>query len=130
MDDLTIGNLQGAAFDAEAMHALARRGSSPVQPQGLAALDLNRSGKDMDLDQAAQELQGLLFSQMLKAMREAVPESEFLPKGTGEKTFESFLDEEYVKHLTQEMGETELTQAIKEQLERMMGASMDRKNTD
>ena len=53
--------------------------------------------KDKELREVASEFESLFITQMLKVMRESVPESELLPKSQGEKVFRSMLDQEYAK---------------------------------
>lgn len=50
------------------------------------------------LQEAAQEMEAIVIQQMLKAMRDTVPEGEgIFAKSNAQKTFESMLDVEYAR---------------------------------
>jgi Rod binding domain-containing protein len=72
--------------------------------------------KSADMDKLLGEFQGIMFSEMMKAMRSTVPKSDLFKKSTGEETFESFLDEQYANATSQGVGGLGLTEALKQQL--------------
>lgn len=46
---------------------------------------------------ACREFEAVFYQQILKQMRESIPQSDWLNGGTGENIFRDFLDEEYAK---------------------------------
>jgi len=52
------------------------------------------------LKQACQDFEGLFLREMLKSMRETVPESGLLGKGFADETYQDMLDQELVKRMS------------------------------
>jgi len=63
--------------------------------------DVKGKNDKKKLMEACQEFESVLWSYLLKNMRETVPETEFLPKGLEEEIFQSMLDQEIAKKLAQ-----------------------------
>lgn len=51
------------------------------------------SARDAKLLETAQQLEGVFVQQLMKAMRETVPEGGILPTGNGEEIFTAMFDE-------------------------------------
>lgn len=84
--------------------------------RGLAALDMQAGAAGRDPEALLVEFQNILLSEMLKAMRQSVPESGLFEDNTGRELFESFLDEEYIRNLGEQTGGLGLTETLREQL--------------
>ena len=69
-----------------------------------------------DPDGLVTKFQSVLFTEMLKAMRATVPESEIFGDNSGREMFQSFLDEQYVEKLSENMHSAGLTEALRFQL--------------
>ncbi len=69
-----------------------------------------------DPDGLVVKFQSVLFTEMLKAMRATVPESELFGDNSGRAMFQSFLDEQYVEKLSESMQSAGLTDALRYQL--------------
>lgn len=54
-------------------------------------------GDKEKLKEACKEFEGLLLQMMFSQMKKTIPESDLLPKSTGQEIFEDMLDEEIVK---------------------------------
>lgn len=50
--------------------------------------------------EAAQGMEALMANMLIDQMRKSVPDSEFMPKSSGEKIFESLLDYEYAQTMS------------------------------
>ena len=74
----------------------------PVLPGGdTAAADKLRRLPDAQAKQkAAGELETLFMTQLLRAMRRTIPESDFLPKSPARKTYEDAFDETVARTLS------------------------------
>ncbi len=66
------------------------------QQNRLEALNTQPKGasRDEKLREACDEFEAIFTQQLLSAMREATMESGLMPKSSGEKAFESMLDEQ------------------------------------
>ena len=84
--------------------------------QSLAGLDVHLDRRTVDLDQAINLFQGMLFNEMMKAMRATVPESGLFGKGVGRDIFRGLLDQEYAQAMAQRTGGLGLSEALKRQL--------------
>lgn len=77
--------------------------------------------KDQELREVASEFESLFITQMMKVMRESVPDSDLVEKSNGEKVFRSMLDQEYSKIAAQSgkfgIGEM-IYQQLKPQIEK------------
>ncbi|NQU44989.1 rod-binding protein [bacterium] len=62
------------------------------------------------------EFQNVLWVEMMKAMRSAVPKSELFGDSSGQEIFESFLDGEYARAAGRGSGALGLTEVLKAQL--------------
>lgn len=49
---------------------------------------------DQDLYQVCQDFESLMVEQMYKAMRQTIPENDFLPRNLAQDVFEGMLDQE------------------------------------
>lgn len=110
MSEMSISPLVSTTLDA------ARASSLKGTREKLAVLNLSGEGKTNDpLDAALEEFQNLLVKEMVKTMRASVPESTLYTKSSGEKIFESMLDEKYAESFGGPGGSLGLTEAMKEQ---------------
>ncbi len=76
--------------------------------------------QDDQLLTACNEFEAVFTQQMLSAMRQASFESELVPKSSGEKVFESMLDEQRAQQMAS-TGSLGLGRMIYEQLREQMG---------
>ncbi len=74
--------------------ALARLGIAQAKAQDLS--ELKSAGADGRLEEVAQQFEALLLGQMMKSMRNTVPEG-VLTQSMGQDIFTSMLDEEFAK---------------------------------
>ncbi|MGK5094905.1 rod-binding protein [Deltaproteobacteria bacterium TL4] len=65
------------------------------QAQNLKSRKLDTATKESELKEVANEFEALFVNEMLKSMRDSIGDSGIMPKGDGEKMFESMLDGEY-----------------------------------
>lgn len=85
-----------------------------VKPQarlnGLAAIDIpdqlrsSSLSKEEKLQLAAKQFETLLIQQMLKAMRDTVPEGGLMKKNSGEKMFQDMMDQQLSNDLSSSFG--------------------------
>lgn len=68
--------------------------TAPIAPKGLAA---PKSDDRVKLQKAAKSLEAVFMGQLLKAMRETVPDEGVIPKSEGEQMFTGMLDDEFAK---------------------------------
>ena len=111
-------------------------GSMPALPdpaarlqagRGLGNTDLHDLGTHPDqraaLRRAAEEFESIFAYQMVSAMRKTVSwgEGGLVPKGSGEKVFESMLDEEWAKKIVSQNGPQSLGETIYRQMAEKLG---------
>jgi flagellar protein FlgJ len=71
------------------------------------ALSKGQGQKKIDeekLKKACRDFEAIFIQQMLKAMRQTVPESELFGKGPEKDIFQSLFDEEWIRSLAQQGG--------------------------
>lgn len=81
--------------------------------------------EDSRLREAAHDLQGVFFYELLKAARETIPENEDFSLGVGGDIFYGMLDEQIADALSDQM-DSEIVDAIYRQLAR----TIDSRNND
>lgn len=111
-------------------------GSLPALPDPATRLQAGRGLQDTDLRdlamqpdqraalrQAAEEFESIFAYQMVSAMRKTVSwgEGGLVPKGNGEKVFESMLDEEWAKKIVSQNGPQSLGETIYRQMAEKLG---------
>jgi flagellar protein FlgJ len=75
------------------------------------------AGPKPSIDETLEEFQAIFLNEMMKSMREALPESGlFEGEELSRETFQSLLDQEYVRTAAHQMGGLGLTEALKWQL--------------
>lgn len=63
------------------------------------------SGNTEELREATDELEAIFLNMMMKTMRESIPDSEgIFKKSEAEETFQTMLDEEYTKNMSEAGG--------------------------
>lgn len=75
-----------------------------ASPGGAQALQSARLTPDDKIRLAAQQFEGFIMRIVLKQMRDTVPEGGLLPKNSGEKMFQDFLDDQMASEMTSKMG--------------------------
>jgi Rod binding domain-containing protein len=66
----------------------------------LSAKDYSPQKYTQDEIEAAQGMEAMMASILIEQMRKSVPDSEFMPKSSGERIFESLLDYEYAQTMS------------------------------
>lgn len=76
-----------------------------VLSTGLPPLDNQQDKKvEVQLKKVCDEFSSLFVSMLWKEMRNTVPKSEFIPKGTAEKIFQEMMDQETSKEMARNPG--------------------------
>lgn len=88
------------------MSEISSAGARPVQPP---------SPEERRLRQVAQQMEGMFVQQLLKAMRETVPQEGVIDGGAGEEMFQGMMDE-HLSGLVPQNWESGLGSAIYRQL--------------
>lgn len=78
--------------------------------------DLEQANDDKILKELADEFVSILIKEMLKSMRNTVPEDGLMNGGFAEDIFTDMLDEEYSKNSVGQMGFNSLGRILYEQL--------------
>lgn len=78
--------------------------------------DLEQANDDKILKELADEFVSILIKEMLKSMRNTVPEDGLMNGGFAEDIFTDMLDEEYSKNSVGQMGFSSLGRILYEQL--------------
>jgi len=77
---------------------------------------LDQANEDKILKELADEFVSILIKEMLKSMRNTVPEGGLMNGGFGEEIFTDMLDEEYSKNSVEQTGFSSLGRILYEQL--------------
>ncbi|ACB86379.1 rod-binding protein [Natranaerobius thermophilus] len=73
--------------------------------EGEQSQDANAQEKEsQELYQAAQKFEGMFIQEMMKSMRETIPESDLIDGGFAEDVFESKLDQHYSEKMAESGG--------------------------
>ena len=103
-------------YDAQTLGALAGSpAASFLESMNLGHLQGETTGKT-DVDRVLVEFQSVLVTEMLKSMRASIPESDLLGPNSGREIFESLLDQEYARSVSEKTGGLGLTEILKTQL--------------
>jgi len=92
--------------------------TAPIQPKGLAAPKPDERARLM---KAAKSMEAVFMGQLLKAMRETVPDEGVIPKSEGEQMFTGMLDDEFAKSASRQSSHG-LGEAMFRQLSRFLPA--------
>lgn len=84
--------------------------------EGAQKAQLERAVREEKVDTLLDQFQNILWGQMVKSMREAVPKTNLFGENIGEEIFQGFLDEEYAKQVGGQAGALGLTEVLKQQL--------------
>jgi Rod binding domain-containing protein len=93
--------------------------SKATEGKQLQAFDLQGpSGHSAnDVDAVLNSFQSIFMGEMMKAMRQSVPESGLIEdEGGAREMYQGLLDQEYVSAASDQMGALGLTEALKQQL--------------
>ncbi|MBN1866241.1 rod-binding protein [Candidatus Sumerlaeota bacterium] len=118
MSDFAIQSVMGteAEYDARTVGTLAGTGTtSYLEAMNLGHLEGKGAGLP-DTDRVLVEFQGFLMHEMLKAMRASIPPSEIFGENSGRELFESLLDGEYARSVSEKTGGLGLTETLRIQL--------------
>ncbi|MBF0620289.1 MAG: rod-binding protein [Magnetococcales bacterium] len=74
--------------------------------------------EDKKLKQSASDFEALFVQQMLKVMRQTVPQNSLFGKGHGEKLFREMLDAEYAKTISQRPNGLGIKESLMKQMDR------------
>jgi flagellar protein FlgJ len=92
-----------------------------VQSQAPAAsANVDNTAKIAKLDKACRDLEAMFVGELLKAMRNSIPESNFLPEMPGSDVYESMFDQQLAGYLSQGRG-MGLGQAVFNQMANAQG---------
>ena len=112
-----MSEIGAMTFDTGTMRQMAQPSAESIRRKMASLAGSTVGGSTPEtVDEALDAFQNILFSQMVKAMRSTVPESELFEKSSGEEIFESMLDERYAAELARQAGSLGLTAALKDQL--------------
>ncbi len=89
-----------------------RAAASPAADKGSQAQELDRDR----LLEVCQEFESLFWHQVLRQMRQSVPQSDFMHGGFGEDVFQDLMDQEYGKVLAAQGGPGSLSRLLFAQL--------------
>lgn len=104
-----------APIDVKSAQMLAAPSGESIRKQ-VAGLDLGVD-RTAGVDQLLGQFQQIFLDQMMSAMRETVPESSLFEDDTmATQTFQSLLDQEYVRSSKDQLAMPEITEALKLQL--------------
>ena len=99
-----------------------------IAAAGLAAVSIPQALRSAAVSQedkirvAAKEFESMLVRQMIKSMRDTVPEGGLLSKNSGEEMFQDFMDQELALNLSGKMG-----LGLSESLLRQLGGNSEKK---
>lgn len=85
-----VEGVAGGARHSGLRDGAAATGMTARSPSGAAVA--SAAGREAALRRACSELEGVFFEQMLKAMRETIPEGGVVSGGTGEDIFTGLMD--------------------------------------
>ena len=82
------------------------------------------------LKEAAEEMESVFVYQMLAAMRKTISSGGLIEKNSGERVFESMLDEEWAKKLSAKSGPNSISAMLYRQLSHQLGLDESEEKND